>query len=184
MFTGHSTIDASDTSARHTWSERWPASPKGRIETEPRGPSQLRGVRGVSTNRTVPITNRHDSSWFESFRSHFALFWSFWLAISEMGWTSRKKVPLGIRLKSTRPSHGRVCCSLYPPEARQNFLLPGLWRALAKGTAWAFFCVINHHQTNGTKGASELGGGQLRRRTEPGAPRRSPAGLVASMARR
>ena len=33
-------------------------------------------------------------------------------------------------------------------------------------------------------GASELGGGQLRRRTEPGAPRRSPAGLVASMARR
>ena len=80
--------------ARHTWSERWPASPKGRIETEPRGPSQLRGVRGVSTNRTVPITNRHDSSWFESFRSHFALFWSFWLAISEPGWTSRRKVPL------------------------------------------------------------------------------------------
>ena len=38
-----------------------------------------------------PITNRHGSSWFERFRSHFALFWSFWLAISEPGWTSRKK---------------------------------------------------------------------------------------------
>ena len=48
-FTGHSAIDASDTSARRrAWSERWPASPKGRIESEPRGPSQLRGVRGVA----------------------------------------------------------------------------------------------------------------------------------------
>jgi hypothetical protein len=27
------------------------------------------------TKRTVPITNRHDTSWFESFRSRFALFW-------------------------------------------------------------------------------------------------------------
>ena len=93
--------------ASRAWSARWPASPKGRIESEQRGPSQLRGVRGVSTHYTVPITNRHDSSWFESFRSHFALFWSFWsfwLAISEPGWTSRKQAPLGIRLKSTRPS--------------------------------------------------------------------------------
>ena len=63
--------------ANRAWSARWPASPKGRIESEPRGPSQLRGVRGVSTHHTVPITNRHDSPWFESFRSHFALFWSF-----------------------------------------------------------------------------------------------------------
>ena len=39
----------------------------------------------------VPITNRHDSSWFGSFRSHFALFWSFWLAISEPEWTSPQK---------------------------------------------------------------------------------------------
>ena len=71
--------------ASRAWSARWPASPKGRIESEPRGPSQLRGVREVSTHHTVPITNGHDSSWFESFRSHFALFWSFWLAISEPG---------------------------------------------------------------------------------------------------
>ena len=93
--------------AIRAWSARWPASPKGRIKSEPRGPSQLRGVRGVSTHGTVPITNRHDSSWFESFRYRFALFWSFWLAISEPGWTSRKKVPLGTRLKSTRPSQIR-----------------------------------------------------------------------------
>ena len=44
------------------------------------------------THRTIPITNCHDSPWFESFRYHFhfALFWSsFWLAISEPGLTSR-----------------------------------------------------------------------------------------------
>ena len=93
LFSGHSSLD--DRCERHkrasrAWSARWPASPKGRIESEPRGPSQLREVRGVAwgrTHRTVPITNRHDSSLFESFRSHFALFWSFWLAISEPGWT-------------------------------------------------------------------------------------------------
>ena len=62
LFTGHSAIDASDTSARRAWSERWLANPKGRIETEPRGPSQLRGVRGVA--RIAPsqlriVTTRH-----------------------------------------------------------------------------------------------------------------------------
>ena len=35
-------------------------------------------------------------------------FWPFWPAISEAGWTSRKKVPLGIRLKSARRSHMRI----------------------------------------------------------------------------
>ena len=45
--------------ASRAWSARRSASPKGRIESKPRGPSQLRGVRGVSTHRTVPITNRH-----------------------------------------------------------------------------------------------------------------------------
>ena len=35
-------------------------------------------------------------------------------------------VPLGIRLKSTRLSHGRFCSSLHPPEARQIFILAGL----------------------------------------------------------
>ena len=112
--------------ASRAWSARWPGSPKGRIESEPRGPSQLREMRGVARIRTVPIANRHDSSWFESFRYHFALFWSFWLAISEPGCTSRKKVPLEIRLKSTRPSHGRFWSRPLPREAKQNFLLPGL----------------------------------------------------------
>ena len=61
-------------------------------------------------------------------------FYRCWHAISKAGWTSRKKVPLGVRLKSTRPSHGRVYCwSLYPPEARHNFLLvAGLCRASSK----------------------------------------------------
>ena len=59
--------------ASRAWSARWPASPKGRIESEPQGPSQLRGVLGFSTHRTVPITNRHDSSWFESISFSFCL---------------------------------------------------------------------------------------------------------------
>ena len=49
--------------ASRAWSARWPASPKGDIESEPRGPSQLRGVRGVA--RIAPsqlriVTIRHD----------------------------------------------------------------------------------------------------------------------------
>ena len=30
-----------------------------------------------------------------------AIIWSFWRAISEPGWTRRKKIPLGVLLKST-----------------------------------------------------------------------------------
>ena len=93
--------------SRRAWSARWPASPKGRIESEPRGPSQLRGVRGVARIALSQLriaTIRHGLK-----LSVIVLpcFGHFWLAISEPGWTSRKKVPLGIRLKSTRPSHGR-----------------------------------------------------------------------------
>ena len=62
-------------------SARWPASPKGRIESEPRGPSAAPRSAWGRTHRTVPITNRHDSPWFESFRDQFALFWSFWLQL-------------------------------------------------------------------------------------------------------
>ena len=79
--------------ANRAWSVRWPASPKGRIESEPRGPSQLRGVRGVA--RMAPsqlriVTVRHGLIFFVII---FPCFWSFWLAISEPGWTFRKKSP-------------------------------------------------------------------------------------------
>ena len=53
-------------------------------------------------------------------------FWLFWPAISKPGWTRRKKVPLGIRFKSTRPSYMRIWPEPNPPEARQSFLRPGL----------------------------------------------------------
>ena len=36
-------------------------------------------------------------------------FWSFWPAISETGWPRRKKVPLGVLLRSARRSCNRVC---------------------------------------------------------------------------
>ena len=48
--------------ASRAWSARWPASPKGHIESEPRGPSQLRG--GVGSHASHPsqlriVTIRH-----------------------------------------------------------------------------------------------------------------------------
>ena len=53
--------------------------------------------------------------------------------------------------------------------------------ACQSGTVWAGLCLI-HHQG---RGLARGGAGQDEgRRTEPDAPRRSPAGLVASMARR
>ena len=39
--------------ASRAWSACWPASPKGRVESEPRGPPQLQGVRGVACT-TLP----------------------------------------------------------------------------------------------------------------------------------
>ena len=38
----------------------------------------------ISLLRAFPLTGINRNQWFESFRSHFALFWSFWLAISEI----------------------------------------------------------------------------------------------------
>ena len=76
-----------------------------------------------------PILENQESSHFWvilAILAKTAILVSFWPAISKPGWTHRKKVPLGIRLKSTRPSHGRVLPKLDPPEARQNFRRPGL----------------------------------------------------------
>ena len=123
LFSGHSAIDASDTSARTAPGVRvGQPAPKAasKVSHEARRSSKKCVGSHASQPPQSPITNRHDSSWFESFRSHFALFWSwsFWLAISEPGWTSRKKVSLGIRLKSTRPSCVvRVCSMPNPPQA-------------------------------------------------------------------
>jgi len=50
-------------------------------------------------------------------------------SVSEAGWTSRKKVPLGIRLKSTRPSHGWFYSLYIPPEAKQIFDWRGFRRS-------------------------------------------------------
>ena len=81
-----------------------------------------------------------------------------------------KKVPPGIRLKSTRPSHGRLCSLYIPPEAKQNFLLAGSARndfavcaavAHARDTARAcrLACAIGHgrrarHLDSGSRATS------------------------------
>ena len=52
-------------------------------------------------------------------------FWPFWPVISETGWTSRKKVPLGIRLKSARRSHMRICVHVTPHRGENQKLRRG-----------------------------------------------------------
>ena len=42
-----------------------------------------------------------------------------------------KKVPLGVLLRSTRPSYVCIWAKLDRPEARQNLRRPGVWRAAA-----------------------------------------------------
>ena len=126
LFSGHSAIDASDTSARAApGAHVGQPAPKAASKVSHEARRSSEECVGSARDRTVPITNRHDSPWFESFRSHFALFWSFWLAISEPGWISRKKVPLGIRLKSTRPSHEAGLAESTPTGSRQK--LCGAW---------------------------------------------------------
>ena len=52
-------------------------------------------------------------------------FGHFWPAISEPGRARQKKVPLGVLLRQTRPSRGRVWSKINPPEARQNISTGG-----------------------------------------------------------
>ena len=52
----------------------------------------------------------------------------FWPAISEPGWTRRKKVPTRVLLKSTRPGRPWKCQSQSPREANENFRPPGVYR--------------------------------------------------------
>ena len=82
-------------------------------------------------------------------------FWPFWPVISETGWTSRKKVPLGIRLKSARRSHMRVFLHVTPhrgenPPRRRGCVFRrtskhnqpphmGLSSAAPCQAAWPFF---------------------------------------------
>ena len=104
LFSRTSTSGASGTNVSCDRDPSGPSSTKGRIKAESERSRQARGVPGVARCQTV-------RAWFGHESSRFAMphhFWWFWRAISEPGWTSRKKVPLGIRLKSTRPSHGRV----------------------------------------------------------------------------
>ena len=81
LFTGHSTIDASNTSARNTWSERWPASPKAasKLSHEARRSSE----ECVGSVRIAPpqlriVTNRHCLKVFVLILPCFGHFgWSF-----------------------------------------------------------------------------------------------------------
>ena len=75
--------------------------------------------------------------------------------ISETGWTCRIKVPLEIRLKSTRPSHGRFYSLYIPPEAGQKKSTSG---ALKKCSVREFGCGV----TSGLRNKQQSGNSPFR----------------------
>ena len=68
----------------------------------PNGPPNAKGTAKIAPE----IANSKKIGPFGSFWPFWPKrsFWSFWPAISETGWPRRKKVPLGVLLRSTRPS--------------------------------------------------------------------------------
>ena len=103
-----------------------PKAPKAASKSEPRGPSQLGVVRGVARKAPSQLriaTIRHvvrKFSFLFCLVLVVVLVVFFWAGHFRARANSRSKVvPLGIRLKPTRPSHGRVSRSPHPPEARQ-----------------------------------------------------------------
>ena len=103
-----------------------------------RGPRALIGLpisvwTGACYWREVggPIFNSLSS--FGSSRSHFALFWSFWLAISEPGWTSRK-IKCHLRQRTPRRRSAGV-----PPAFRTRSAgVPPAFRTRSAGVPPAF----------------------------------------------
>ena len=116
------TIDVTDTSASRAWVHVGQPAPKTALKASHKAlyrPEECLGSHGARPRQRGLVTNRHKSS------CHVTIL-RFWPAISEPGWVRRKKFSLGVLLRRTRPIHGRVCWSLHPPEARQNFRRPGL----------------------------------------------------------
>ena len=58
----------------------------------PTGTAQIAPEIDIPENRTFLVMSQKRP------------FWPFWPAISETGWPRRKKVPLGVLLRSARPS--------------------------------------------------------------------------------
>ena len=116
-------------------------------------------------------------------------FWPFWPVISEAGWTSRKKVPLGIRLKSARRSHMRVFLHVTPHRGENQKLRRGcelgggqLPLKSEEGKKIVMDCWREHGTSLFGRGLAR--GGQvpseIRRRTKPGT-RGAPGGCYGPL---
>ena len=93
-------IGVTDTSASRAWVHVGQPAPKTALKASHKAlyrPEECLGSHGARPRQRGLVTNRHKSS------CHVTIL-RFWPAISEPGWARRKKVPLGVRLKSTRPS--------------------------------------------------------------------------------
>ena len=121
--------------ASRAWSARLPASPKGRIESEPRGPSQLRGLRKCMGSERITLSQLRIATIRHGLKvpvlispcfGHFG-----WPFPSQDG-PPGKKGPLGIRLKSTRPSENS---SSPHKKIRYDVDFFPMSRAVAKGTS-------------------------------------------------
>ena len=122
------------------WSERgkcelrqgptWSIQHQGSTKAESRKPQQ---AREVLWGRTVQDRPQHDSSCQVMFLKLSFSFSSFWLAISEAGWTSRKKAPLGVQFKSARRRETRISPRTSARGDEEKKLCRGVcawWRAV------------------------------------------------------
>ena len=100
-------------------------------QTGPNGPPNAKGTAYIATEIANSQKSGHLGHFghlglFRLFRLKRPFFLSFWQAISEPGWTRRKKVPTRALLVSTRPSYVCFWSKLDPPEAGQKNRRPGL----------------------------------------------------------
>ena len=90
----------------------------------PNGPPNAKGTAQIAPE----IANYRKPGVFWSFWPFWPKrpFLSFWPAISETGWTRRKKVPLVVLFRSTSPGYVRFWPRPLPREAKQkNFYWRG-----------------------------------------------------------
>ena len=97
------TIDVTDTRASRAWVHVDQPAPKTARKASQKvlyRPEEFLVLDGPDRREHGSVTNRHKSS------CHVTIL-RFWPAISEPGWTSRKKVPLVVLFRSTSPGYVR-----------------------------------------------------------------------------
>ena len=128
LFSSHPTIDASEASVSRAWGPCRPVSPKDPIkashETRNR-PEECLGSTMAGRPRALFVTKRHKTSRFGHFARHFR----------DRVQLFKKKVPVGVRLISTRRRPPTNFLPHKCPWSRDQKPRPGVSARTAGGTA-------------------------------------------------